>query len=56
MLLPTTFDKRSRAEQDIHWAKIWLRMLAGYHGRAAKNGWDFASGDAIAFSKSKTRG
>ena len=52
-MLPTTYEKPSKAEQDIHWAKIWFRKLAAFHDRKAQHRWDFTTDDVIAFLKSK---
>ncbi|MGB7342658.1 MAG: integron integrase [Pirellulaceae bacterium] len=55
------FQKASREEQDLEWAKIWHRQLVSFHrakktAGAGRRGWDFTADDVIVFLQSKRDG
>ncbi|TWU46193.1 Tyrosine recombinase XerD [Rubripirellula tenax] len=47
------FEKPSRAEQELKWAKIWFKQFSNFHKRSGKTGWDFSPDDVILFLRSK---
>ncbi len=48
-----TFDKSSKAQQDLYWANVWFGKMAQFHGKAPTTDWNFAEGEVIAFLRSK---
>ncbi len=42
-----------KAEQDLHWAKIWFGLLAKFHKRPDRSDWKFTTEEVIAFLRSK---
>ncbi|WP_231753283.1 integron integrase [Rosistilla carotiformis] len=47
------FERSSRAENELKWAKIWFKQMAAFHHRSPEEDWAFTAEDVIAYSRSK---
>ncbi|MEM8913752.1 MAG: site-specific integrase [Planctomycetota bacterium] len=47
------FSKIGSQEQQLKWAWIWFRQLAGFHSRDANAAWQFTADDVIAYLRSR---
>lgn len=49
----THFERQSRLERELKWAKIWFGRLAEFCQKANQPMWEFTADDVIAFSRQK---
>ncbi len=49
-----TFDKASKAQQDLYWANVWFGKMVQIHDKSPTAAdWEFGAGEVIAFLRSK---
>ena len=49
-----TFDKASKAQQDLYWANVWFGKMVQFHDKSPTAAdWEFGAGEVIAFLRSK---
>ena len=49
------FERTSRTERQLKWAKIWFSQLATFHRWKGETDWPFTREDVIAFSRAKLK-